>query len=109
MADPPGFGRIVRTLRHRNFRIYVSGSSVSLIGKVVAVVGDVVLDVAEGASVVVVEDTATVCGGPAVVVVTTACGPELVAAGGSSEQAATSRSRAITGARRLSMARRYRR
>ena len=32
MADPPGFGRIVRTLRHRNYRIYVSGNSVSLIG-----------------------------------------------------------------------------
>ena len=32
MTDPPGFGRIVRTLRHRNYRIYVSGNAVSLVG-----------------------------------------------------------------------------
>ena len=32
MTDPPGFGRIVRTLRHRNFRIYISGNAVSLVG-----------------------------------------------------------------------------
>src|SRR5688572_7347370 len=32
MPSRPGFGRILRTLNHRNFRIYVSGNAVSLIG-----------------------------------------------------------------------------
>ncbi len=32
MADPPGFGRIVRTLQHRNFRVYVTGNAISLVG-----------------------------------------------------------------------------
>lgn len=32
MPGQAGFGGVVRTLQHRNFRIYISGSSVSLIG-----------------------------------------------------------------------------
>jgi predicted MFS family arabinose efflux permease len=32
MSNQAGFGGIVRTLQHRNFRIYISGAAISLIG-----------------------------------------------------------------------------